>query len=308
MDGNATRRPPRRRWPVAAALLGLATVVAIASGGSVPGGSAGVRRPSEQLLDVTLSLLVVVVLVGGVLAIVVFSLLRRDDAVATAARGGRRRGPAQWLGSLLGGLLLAIVALRLVRNDDGRRGGEGLLPGIGQAPGSGAGREGRYEPEFATWPVVITLVLAVAVIVAVALDRRARRRLEPEGPLEPAEALADVLDETLDDLRGESDPRHAVIAAYARMERALAAAGLPRHTAEAPEEYLDRVADGTELSRRAAGRLTGLFAWARFSGHDVRPAMKDEAIETLEAVRDELRAVVERRAEVEPSRLGGAAA
>ena len=35
-------------------------------------------------------------------------------------------------------------------------------------------------------------------------------------------ALADVLDETLDDLRAEADPRRAVIAAYARMERALA--------------------------------------------------------------------------------------
>ena len=37
---------------------------------------------------------------------------------------------------------------------------------------------------------------------------------------------ADVLDETLDDLRAETDPRRAVIAAYARMERALAAFGL----------------------------------------------------------------------------------
>ena len=50
--------------------------------------------------------------------------------------------------------------------------------------------------------------------------------------------LADVLEETIDDLRAEADPRRAVIAAYARMERALAAAGLPRSPAEAPDEYL----------------------------------------------------------------------
>ena len=54
-------------------------------------------------------------------------------------------------------------------------------------------------------------------------------------------ALADVLDETLDDLRAETDPRRAVIAAYARMERALAAYGLPRRPSEAPDEYLQRI-------------------------------------------------------------------
>jgi hypothetical protein len=82
------------------------------------------------------------------------------------------------------------------------------------------------------------------------------------------------------------------------MERALAASGLPRAPAEAPEEYLERVLDELALSSRAAGRLTALFAWARFSGHDVRPEMKDEAIETLEEVRRELAAVdAARRAE-----------
>ena len=63
--------------------------------------------------------------------------------------------------------------------------------------------------------------------------------------------LADVLDETLDDLRAETDPRRAVIAAYARMERALAAYGLPRSPAEAPDEYLQRIFADLEVSRRA---------------------------------------------------------
>jgi len=115
-----------------------------------------------------------------------------------------------------------------------------------------------------------------------------RRAAREAVPTTPREALADVLGETLDDLRAEQDPRRAVIAAYARMERALAAAGLPRTPSEAPEEYLDRALDAVELSSRAAGRLTALFAWARFSVHDVRPEMKDEAIETLEQVHHEL--------------------
>jgi hypothetical protein len=81
-----------------------------------------------------------------------------------------------------------------------------------------------------------------------------------------------------------------VIGAYARMERALAAAGLPRDPAEAPEEYLQRILSDVAVTGRAATRLTSLVAWARFSGHDGRPEMKDEAIDTLEQVRDELAA------------------
>ncbi len=74
------------------------------------------------------------------------------------------------------------------------------------------------------------------------------------------------------------------------MERSLAASGLARAPAEAPEEYLERALAELPVSRRSAARLTALFAWARFSGHDVRPEMKDEAIDTLEQVQRELAA------------------
>jgi hypothetical protein len=138
-------------------------------------------------------------------------------------------------------------------------------------------------------------VLAVAALAGVAalawwLGARGRRKAREPLLATPAEALADVLAETLDDLRAEGDPRRAVIAAYARMERALAAAGLPRDAAEAPEEYLQRILADVAVTARAATRLTSLFAWARFSGHDVRPEMKDEAIDTLEQVQAELAA------------------
>ena len=61
--------------------------------------------------------------------------------------------------------------------------------------------------------------------------------------------LADVVEETLDDLRAERDPRKAVIAAYARLERALAAYGLPRRPSEAPEEYVARILGDLESGR-----------------------------------------------------------
>ena len=69
-----------------------------------------------------------------------------------------------------------------------------------------------------------------------------------------AEQLADVLDETLDDLRAEPDPRRAVIAAYARLERSFAAAGLPRRAEETAVEYVPRALDGLEVDPGPFGR------------------------------------------------------
>ena len=140
------------------------------------------------------------------------------------------------------------------------------------------------------WPVVVIVALLAIAAGAIWLSARGRKAARDPLLTTPAEALADVLAATLDDLRAERDPRRAVIGAYARMERAFAASGLPRRDAEAPEEYLGRVLDEVQVSPRAAGRLTALFAWARFSVHDVRPEMKDEAIETLVQVQEELAA------------------
>jgi Domain of unknown function (DUF4129) len=118
-----------------------------------------------------------------------------------------------------------------------------------------------------------------------------RTRLVPATDPRPApEVLAAALDESLDDLRSDPDLRRAIIAAYARMEKALAAAGLPRHQAEAPLEYVERALLTLDTSAAAVRRLTDLFQWARFSQHEPDPAMRDDAVDALVAVRDELRA------------------
>jgi hypothetical protein len=126
---------------------------------------------------------------------------------------------------------------------------------------------------------------------AVAFAAVRRSRQEPGRPRERApEALAAALDESLDDLRNDVDLRRAIVAAYARMERALAAAGIPRHHAEAPLEYLERALLTLDTSAEAVRTLTDLFEWARFSHHEPEPSMRDEAVDALIAVRDELRA------------------
>ena len=289
MDGNAPRRGGStvRTLALGAAVIVLVAVVAVASAGSVPTGTGDdVRRPSAGLVDTAFSLFLVMMVLGAVFAAVALTWFRRYDLTGEVPR---RRGPLRSIVSLL--ISIALLGL-FVRAFSGSRGEDGVLPlpRTGDGPGSDADNATRYDPEFAVWPVVAVLTLLAVAGLAVWLSARSRRAARGPSTAPPAEALADVLDETLDDLRAERDPRRAVIAAYARMERALAASGLARRDVEAPEEYLGRVLEEIEVSSRAAGRLTALFAWARFSVHDVRPEMKDEAIETLEQVQHELRA------------------
>ena len=63
---------------------------------------------------------------------------------------------------------------------------------------------------------------------------------------------------------------------------------------ETPDEYLARILHDLALDARAVERLTALFTRAKFSHHDVDGAMKEEAIDALEQVRDELRLARER--------------
>jgi hypothetical protein len=143
---------------------------------------------------------------------------------------------------------------------------------------------------------ILLPLVAGGVVVAYFTARRRyrRRRSELLTDAELTEELAALLDDTLDDLRAEPDPRRAVIAAYARTERALAAYGFPRRPFEAPIEYLDRIAaplhEVQPSARRLVFELTHLFERAKFSAHAIDAGMKDDAIATLAALRDELRA------------------
>jgi hypothetical protein len=145
-----------------------------------------------------------------------------------------------------------------------------------------------YDASVSWLPMAVVLGLVLAAVVAyLVAERRARRGRSPGVML--AEALAAVLDDTLDDLRAEADPRRAIIAAYARLEHVLAANGVPRRAAETADEYLPRILHDLELDSGAIERLTALFTRAKFSQHAVDTTMKEEAIGALEEVRDDLR-------------------
>jgi heme/copper-type cytochrome/quinol oxidase subunit 2 len=289
-------RRGRRVALVLALLALLLAAVAIASAGNTPIGSGGARRPADQVVDIAASLFLVVMALGVVMMIVLYSL--RRDVLAESARLRRQKG--RWQGLLVLGIFFVLLAIfvwvprshpneRLQTSRD-----------AAQKAAEEQKRQGRtpYEPQFTIWPVLVVAGLAGAGLTAAYVSHRARRRALGRGDPELALILADVVEETLDDLRTERDPRKAVIAAYARLERALAAYGLPRRPSEAPEEYVARILGDLEVGSASVQRLTALFARAKFSQHEVDEGMKDDAIDTLEELRSELRAA-EIRAEEE---------
>ena len=275
----------RSAFPTAVAILALVAVVAIASRGSTPSGTAGVHRPTDTLLDILLSLYLVSMVAGTFLLLYLMALRRS----ALSQHGGRAR--RDWW-SIFGMLLFVGAALLLARDFSSRRlAGAGVtLPQSAEAgETTPTGRPEEYE--FAWIPVSITLALLAVAVAGVWWSGRSRRRARGELNRNPlANALTDALNESLDDLRAEPDPRRAVIAAYARLERVLALHGLPRKASEAPLEYLGRMLGELSVSPPAALRLTDLFERAKFSQHAVGPEMKEQAISALETVRDDLAA------------------
>ena len=277
----------------ALAVLALVGVVAIAATGSTPTGSGATRPPADTLLDTILSLSLVLLIPAA--AIFVYGLMQRKAIAREISGRYRRTGFVGFAVFMLLFLVVVYLRLRDWKPPPPEELEEPVVPGFGLPPptDSPAGTADVYEPEFAWLPVLVVLGLAgIGVAASLLAVRRRAGALDADAD-DVAETLADVLDETLDDLRAETDPRRAVIAAYARLERALSAHGLPRRRAETQQEYVGRILDDLDVDRRSVRRLTDLFTRAKFSQHDVDVGMKEEAIAALEQVRDELRAAGE---------------
>ena len=209
-------------------------------------------------------------------------------AYVRLARQRRQRLTRRDLRTMLTLLLTLFVILLLARglHHGGRSGRLGRPPPASSQHGGG-GTHAVHWTE-ARWILVLPL-LGLLVLAAVSFAL-ARRRRPPAPPVdEPvAEAVVAVLDEALDDLGDERDPRRAVIAAYARMEDVLAEHGLERRPAETPYEYLARVLTDLRASERSARRLTELFEWAKFSTHEVSERMRADAVGCLTRLRAEV--------------------
>jgi hypothetical protein len=279
-------------------VLALVGVVAVASRGSTPDGSSDTRTPSDALLDTFFSFVLVAMIPAA--AILVWGLMQRKD-IANRIAAGRlpRTGIVAYLAFMLAVTALGYWSLQRAGFSLSEQLEDIIIPGneVPQIPQEEGDAASQYRAEFAWIPVLVVVCLAVLGFGAAYFSRRRRSDAGEEAV---AQALVEVLDDTLDDLRAEVDPRKAVIAAYARLERTLAAHGSARKAAETPEEYLDRILPRLAVGRPSIRRLTDLFTRAKFSQHDVDVGMKEEAIDALVQVRDELRAAAEARPDDEP--------
>lgn len=266
----------------------LLPLVALASRPDAAGGPDQVSADAVRLLVDSVTYLLLAAALGALL-VIVWALWPRPDDEALALPPRRRRSlPATMLAIAL---VLLAVWLRA-------RYGHGLLPGLApgrlglpslsgqRPPGPPAG--GAQPPLGIDWPA-LGLVLAVVIASAAGawwLLRAPRRR--PRAAL--LTGLEAVVDDAIEEVLREGDPRRAVVAAWARLERVLTRHGLPRRPPEAPLEYAARARLELGIEVVSLDRLAELYEWARFSLNEVTPAMRQEALGGLLAVRDGLSA------------------
>jgi hypothetical protein len=292
--GDEEPARPRRTLAAALVALVLLAVVAALSGGlpeRLDGAGAGLS--ARSLLGDSAAVILALTLAALCFALYDAAVSRRRRRRPRLRFGLRLRRPDLSFDprSLLVPLVIgALVALVL---------GLALLGGGGARPAGAPTRGAPSSPSSSTRAVhssgslpvnglIFVIIAALALLAGVALALRARR-VRPAQPADAGvEALAAALDESLEDLAAESDPRRAVIQAYDRMEHALGATGTPRRAAETPLEYLRRALAAVHVSQPSIHRLTDLFEQARFSRHTIDAAMKGEAIEALSRLRSEL--------------------
>jgi hypothetical protein len=284
--------------PVAPLLAwaGLATgfVIALAAGlrmaGPVPDGdhvTGAIRLPGP----VTAAILA---LFG--LALVVFL----GDLVRRALSKGHREddgAPAEeptpvppWLRrvtlllSLVNVAVLAYLWRRAVLEGGLFAGTGGLASGLGLPD-----MEVLTAPALFNWVFGSLAVVAGLGALGLALWSALGDRLIPDGeesgPAMPAVPLQTAVEESLDDLRAEGDPRRAITRCYARFERVAADSGLERRPWLTPTEFMREVLARLSLPRAAVPTLTGLFELARFSHHPLGPSERERAVDALHEIR-----------------------
>jgi hypothetical protein len=277
-----------RAAAAAAAMFLLLAVAAVAtrgggSGSTAPPGSAVASSAGHHAVIVVIVVLTpILALLGGSLFVYaqVYRLRERDVEAGKRIKRNRRRLAIAFA------VFLAVEAYAL------RTGHRpwGFLHLHNPFSGGGARSHGiaaRRVPRPShtaitgtdwTAIVVIWVLLVAAGVILLLRFRRARGELRPR-PLPPE--TDGTGEPEVARLRRERDPRRAVIAAYAAMERLMARDGIPRGAHEAPMEYLGRVTLRGHHGVAAVHRITALFQRARFSGRPVDEEMRGRAIDAI---------------------------
>jgi hypothetical protein len=134
-----------------------------------------------------------------------------------------------------------------------------------------------------------TALGALVVVLAVAFGERLAWWSGDHPPDDERTApLAEVVEESIDDLRANPDARRAIIGCYRKFERVAADSRLARRPWWTPMEFMREALRGLPAPPTAVRTLTGLFELARFSHHALGSRERDLAIEALLSIKTAL--------------------
>jgi hypothetical protein len=301
----------------ALALAGLLFLAAVTLRGYLPGVE---RVARETPTDNPVALVVVVVLLlasVGVVAVAVVVRARNRNAApgGTASRPDWLRrdvGRPSWRATLIA--FAVVLAWMLVAMLLSGLGGGGAMEAPGFVPGQRpesppSAPSPTVAPPTAQAPqadstlisyfyaatVVFLMVLVIGTIVTSRRSHRSQvagpefhqRAQSPEVGSEALVRAAEVGLAEVEDLSRE--PRKAIIACYAAMERELARVpGAAPQDFDTASEVLARAVDQHALGPNSATQLVDLFEEARFSPHVMNEGHRETAVAVLQQVLVEL--------------------
>jgi hypothetical protein len=124
-------------------------------------------------------------------------------------------------------------------------------------------------------------LMARATVAPVADPEQVRRRVREQVQAAVAEGLSDL------DV-SDADPRRAVIACWARLEAAAAAAGTQRRPGDTSTDLVERLLVEHDVTASVLAEFAAVYRQARFAPSVIDARMREQARAALIQVRDEL--------------------
>jgi len=299
------------------ALFVLLFAAGAATRGYLPGAAPGPRRPSAAGPVEPIVLAALLAVSGAIIAVAVVHRSRHQRARAgttgqlslTAGVGGESAWRAVLIVAAALALWLLTIALLAKLGGGHRIEIPTEVPATGKTPLGAPGAPAPTPPSTATGGLtgdasgyllavgtVALALIATAVVTArarrphptpaeaIVIPARARESSAGENLVRAAElGLARIVDRS-------REPRAAIIACYAVMERHLGAVpDVAPRAFDTPTEVLARAVEHHALLADNATRLVELFTEARFSAHLMTESDRADAITALRRVLDELR-------------------
>jgi hypothetical protein len=283
-----SRRAAEARRVAAVAVLLVVTAVGLQARGTFA------RGQNQAVAGVSGAVLAIVLSAAEGLAVIAFIVVLASARPQRLPRSDREEDELErpyipWWAKTLG-VLLAVAALvtpfAVLLTRKPRTTGPRPLP-------SGLAGGGLIRPAApsasSAWPLITGMVIAILVVLTLVVQSRRRRsvRTPPAGRRRLA-ALLDSLAAGSAALTAGGEPRAAIIACYAAMERGFAAAGSAPAAADTPAEVLARATRAGLVRAGPAETLTGLFRRARYSTQPMTSTDSRVAADALTELRADL--------------------